>query len=481
MRRHGVRRASTLLLLVGLLLGGCRGGDITARPNANVLLIVLDTHRADRLACYGGPPGLTPFLDSLAARSVVFHRAYAPSSWTKPSVASLFTSRLLAQHRVGTFATDLGEDEVTLAQVLQSNGWITNGYSANFQVCGKGFSKGFDHLVALPFMKANEPRWPGVVTAGAEVVRAQATGWASGLPEERRHGKTFLYLQYMDTHFPVAPDASALARLATSRGHPVPDAVDMQHKLGLSNPSVPPADAMAMRDIYDALVETLDAGLAGLFDDLERIGFLDRAIVVVTADHGEELYDHGKVGHGHTLYEELVHVPLLISLPGQRSRIDVDEVVSLVDVAPTLVDLLGLPVPAPFEGRSLRPAIEVADATWTRLRRMFGRSYPGDRPAYSELYSRGATWQKPPLHVRAVVLGEQKLVEGVDGSYQVYDLEGDPEERAPRHADDADLAAFRPSLTWLAAHEPAEGTVADMSRTLPAEEVERLRTLGYVR
>jgi arylsulfatase A-like enzyme len=235
---------------------------------------------------------------------------------------------------------------VTLAQALQSNGWTTQGFSANFQVTETGFRNGFDQLVALSFMKAKEPSWPGLVTAGAAVVRARAGRWARGLPAERRREKSFLFLQYMDTHFPTAPDSAALAELAASRGHPVPDPVAMQRRLPLNDP----ADAVAMRDIYDSLVQTLDPRLADLFADLGGIGFLDNAIVVVTADHGEELYDHGRMGHGHTLYEELVRVPLLISLPGQRARIDIEQVVSLIDVAPTILDLLGLPPQTRFHG-----------------------------------------------------------------------------------------------------------------------------------
>lgn len=480
MSRRGRRAwpvATTVLLCVGLLIGGCRQPDdrATTLTNANVLLIVLDTFRADRLGCYGGPPGLTPFLDSLAARSVVFHRAYAPSSWTKPSVASLFTSRLLSQHGVGTLAIDLSEDEVTLAQVLQSNGWTTQGFSANFQVCGKGFRNGFDKLAALSFMKAKEPRWPGAVTAGADVVGARARRWARGLSEEHRREKSFLYLQYMDTHFPIAPDASALEHIATSRAHPIPDAVEMQRRLALPDP----ADAIAMRDIYDALVQTLDSGLASLFDDLGGIGFLEKAVVVVTADHGEELYDHGRIGHGHSLYEELVRVPLLISLPGQRSRIDIEGVVSLIDIAPTLLDLLGLVSPPQFEGRSLRSVIEGADAPWSRLRGMLGLQNSDHQPAYSELYAKGAHWEAPP-HVRAVVLGDQKLIERSDGGYEVYDLLRDREERAPRTGD-GDFVRFRPALARLDAYGSGVKPVADAPETLPAEDLERLRVLGYVR
>lgn len=281
----------------------------------------------------------------------------------------------------------------------------------------------------------------------------------------------------MESHYPLVPDPDLLEQVARSRGHETPS-LGVVHAVAAVGERFPPspADVAQFVDAYDAALMTADRQLARLFTDLERLGFLDHAVVVITADHGEELRDHGHIGHGHALYEEQIRVPLLLSLPGQSRRIDVEEVVSLVDVGPTLLDVVGIEPPASFAGRSLRGTIDAAAGFWGRLARALGAERaPRDQAAFSELLAvsiPGAGRLTP--HARSVVRGDRKLIENVDGDPQVFDLRVDPHERQPRAPDPDDVAVLVPALERLGPAAPGP------PGTIDRDTARRLRALGYL-
>jgi len=474
------RRALAAAALMVLTVAGCRRTRTRVVEGApNVLLIVVDTQRADRLGCYGGPPGVTPFLDALAERSFVFRRAYAPSSWTRPSVASLFTSRFQSQHGVTTFASALAEDEQTLAESLKAARYVTAGFSAN--LIGEGFAQGFDLFQVIPMLQLPALELKDV-PARAQLVRLYMLDWLLGLPEDHRRSSTFLYLQYMESHFPLVPTEAALTDVAARRSHGVPSLTRTNALIQTSRitPLTEP-DLDQINDAYDAAVLTLDQELERLFSDLERVGFLDHAVVVLTADHGEELHDHGEIGHGHALYNEQVRIPLLISLPRQAAHVDVDDVVSLIDVAPTLLGLAGVETPASFEGRSLRAAMDAADVSWIRrmAQRLLWKRSAVAGVAYSELLSMShPDAARVTPHARAIVHGDTKLIEDVDGAQHIFDLSRDPHELHAREAGPDEIATFRPALEWLAARPRPSGRPAPAA--IDRATADRLRALGYV-
>jgi arylsulfatase A-like enzyme len=449
-------RAGALALAVALL-ASC--GPREEVPPPNVLLVVVDTLRADRLGAYGSSLGLTPFLDDLARRATLFERAYAPCSWTLPSVASLFTSRQQGQHGVFGFASRLAREEATLAESFRAAGFLTGGLSANPLLFARlGWGQGFDAW--QPLGRSGAPGTESYVDAG--FLGARALEW---LDANRRPGQpSFLYLQYMDPHAPyLAPEPFRSRRVpAGTLDAEIQAANDELLSFGLA--PLPPERGALLSALYDAEVAYLDHELRSLFDALRARGFLDHAVVVVTADHGEEFQEHGGSMHGRSLFEEVVRVPLLVLAPGLPAGRRIGQPVSLVDVAPTLLELAGLPPEPRFGGRSLTPLLRGADAQ--------------PAPVMLELARNPELRADDRIHASGLVDDGRKLLVGPDGSLSLFELAGDPGERAP-----ADPSAAPEGAELTARLERARaklGTPARPSEPLDAEQRKLLRALGYL-
>ena len=454
-----------MALVVALALGGGCG----QRERPNVLLVVVDTLRADRLGTYGNQGGLTPFLDELAARGVVFLHAYAASSWTNPSVASLMTSRHQSQHQVLTFASMLAAGETTLAEVLRAHGYATAGFSANGGLApGQGFAQGFETYRAYPTQQRPDTRkmfWP---PEPAATLNRVALEWLDAQPGGQ---PVFLYLQYMEPHTPYAPPPDALAHVMNGAPHPDLPTINVAASVGHMR-ALEPEMLVNIQKAYDATVYDLDRSLRTLFAALEQRGFLDDAVVVVTADHGEEFRDHGGMGHGKSLYNEVVHVPLLMLTPGDPAGI-VETVTPLVDVAPTVLELAGIRPPRSFAGQSvcslLGPHV-----------RCSGAPVAVEGTALSELNSNANIDRPVPgPHRHALVVGDDKVLTGFEpDQVQFYDLAADPDERNPSAFDEPTRHALRERLAAMVG-EAGEDASAPRTRPVDDETRERLRALGY--
>jgi arylsulfatase A-like enzyme len=459
MRMPPLRRAGFGLALL-LATGACAPGEPPTPPH--VVLVVADTLRADRLGPGGSRPSLTPFLDELAKRGTAFSHAYAPSSWTVPSVASLFTSRYPSQHRVSRFESKMPDSEATLAEALTRAGYTAAGFSANNRLTEKlGYGQGF-HLW-LTYTGAFVPPYrKAPVRAGFlwnQALRWIDTGWN---PERPR--PVFLYLQFMDTHTPFDPPPAFRQRA------PNPDPGGSLEKsaneklMALDLDGLDPDEIAVLTALYDGEVTYLDAELRRLFAALEERRFLDNAVVVVTSDHGEEFREHGRVLHGFALYEESVRVPLLMVGPGIREGRVIEQPVSLIDLAPTLLDLAGVPPHASFEGRSLEPLLR-------------GDAGSGSPPSdvLLELVDKGEEADTRG-HAWGLVRGSTKLLVDPEGRSEHYDLGRDPAERAPSQgADEVLPEALRQIRADLAIRANPD------SERVPLDEAEkqRLRELGY--
>ena len=447
--------------LVALLAMGAGAVRLRARWRTlppNVILIVLDTLRADRVGTWNPSSRLTPFLDELAAGAIVYERAYAASSWTIPSVASIFVGEYPSEHQVVTMNAVLPYGAVTLAEALAERGYLGGGFSANFQVSAEsGFGQGFKDYRTL-FRDPKED--------AAEVNRA-ALDWLEYVSTERR--PFFLYLQYMEPHGPyrfhagitaergpdVGIDDDTLGKRVTKGGWQLAPTNPMPTEWDFT-----PAERRRLGELYDGEVAYLDQMLRRLFGELERRGRLADTLVVVTADHGEEFGEHGPYGHGATLFEPGIHVPLFIRLPGRTTPVRVSRPVTLAGIAPAVLHQLGFAVPASFRVPAIPLATEptAGDASY----------------AFAESADEGPSVLR--FHQRAVVGQAHKMVVRKDGGHVFYDLASDPGEMqalaTPPFAGELqqELVRFASAL----------GTPAErLSPPVDAATRQRLRALGY--
>jgi arylsulfatase A-like enzyme len=410
-----------------------------AAERPNIVLIVVDTLRADAVGWYRDDQSVTPFLDELAKREgVVFWNAYSNAPATSPSVASLFTSRYVAQHGLSVNGSGaIPEEELTLAEVFRDAGYTTGAFTANFIMnAERGFAQGFG---AYEMLMGRRPKRK----LGGNHVNRAALAWLASLQEGLE--PVFLYVQYLEPHIPHQATQAATSEAARRL-------VDVTSYPG--------------RLTYAAEVLSVDTRIRELWQALDERGLLENAIVVVTADHGEQFFDHGALYHANGLYNEEVHVPLAVFRGKPQGRRDVRDVVSLVDLGPTLLELAGLDPPESFEGRSFRNLVlGAADS-------------PAERVAYLE---QDKLKVSTPYgnHRRALVSGSHKIIEHRNRNTEFYDLTADPREREPmglasdrRESLIAGLAAARERATRRpSAHRPME----------PDEDAkEALRALGYL-
>ena len=425
------------------------------RPN--ILLVLIDTLRADRLGVYGNESGLTPFLDEIAKSGVVFTHAYAPSSWTVPSIASLFTSRYPSQHRATTADARLVESEVTLAESLAAAGYATAGFVANLRLDERlGYGQGFDRwrvFKQLPLVKG-------------KVVQAHSLEWLDVQQAAAPDQPVFLYLHLTEPHSPYVPSPEMRNRfeLPDSRDARVTEA---HRKLQVPLYSELSEDEIALlASLYDAEVATVDRAIFLLFQQLRERDFFRNTVVVVTADHGEEFREHDMMAHGTTLYEAAVRIPLIVVLPGGQGRV-VTDTVSLLDVAPTLLELAGVPRETSYEGHSLVGLLhgrERGGGPTDVLIELGDPQSPDD-------------WRS---HRVGMIRSPFKVLVDVDGVARRYDLDRDPEEKSPQSADDVSAAAVLAADLDRKLRELAERSDHGLVRGMIDDETrEKLRALGY--
>lgn len=391
-------------------------------PSGPVVLVSIDTLRADRLAVYGYTAGRTSHLSTLARESVVFDRAYAHAPQTLPSHTSIFTGLLPFEHQVrDNLGFTLSPQKTTLAALFRGAGYRTAGFASAYVLRREtGVDQGFDvYDATFPAMAAD--RSPAQVQRAGLDTLAAARGWLNTVASNR----FFLFFHIYEPHKPYrAPDRFK----------------DLQP--------------------YDGEVAFADEIVGALFDDLKRHGWYDAATIVVLSDHGEGLGDHVEEEHGLFLYDEVVHVPLIIKLPhGQSAGRRVSDPVQHIDLLPTLAALSGLHPPQGLRGRDLSVSL-------------FNRGHLTPQGIYAEaLY--------PRYH-----FGWSELLSLTDERYrfidaprpELYDLDRDPRERTNIISDRAQAAsALGSALTSLVAGRPIDSPSA-----VSDEDRQRLAALGYV-
>lgn len=314
----------------------------------HVILISADSLRADALSCYNARGAATPHIDRLASESALFRHAYSSASWTLPATTSLLTGLPSFGHQVFWMETRLPDEIPTIADLMASAGYATAAVTENPVLDPRlNLYKGFHEYAHLPktwpwegdavgrqlLVRAAPSRY---YRGGTEAVTRAATGWV----ERNRDRDFFLWVHYFDPHVPYSPPERFLPH------GPAPPSIGKsfdQHVEVLAGRRFLNAEERAwVRELYLGEVRYLDEQVGILVDRLRQLGLYDEALIVLTSDHGEEFWDHGAYQHGHSMYEEVIAVPLLVKFPGARLRGSYSQRVSTQFVMPTILDTCGV-------------------------------------------------------------------------------------------------------------------------------------------
>jgi arylsulfatase A-like enzyme/phage tail protein X len=358
-----------MMRVVATLLAGFLLASTTVRAEGTpppsrargVVFVLIDTLRADHVGAHGDDRGLTPNIDRLARQGVVFERATAASSWTRTSVASIFTGLYPETHGVVDREHSLPPDLINLAEVVRDGGGLALAVQSNVNVAAEfGFDRGFAHYVTAPANAA----YPGE-DAVADAV--SVTDRALALVDEHPPGERpfFLYVHYVDPHDPYLPHPE-LGRGPLPEGRYEGDQRTLRRLEGMPASAASAADRARIRRLYEDEVLWVDRHVGRLLAGLEERGLAEEAMILVTSDHGEGLWDHRHRTHGKDLYEEQIHVPLIVRWPAtfaiapQRAAARVGH----VDLPSTVVKALGLAAPLSWQGHDL--AIAARGEVWPR-------------------------------------------------------------------------------------------------------------------
>jgi len=338
----------------------------TEKPN--VFLFILDTFRADQLFDYGEE--VAPNLTALFRSCVVFKQAYSPSSWTLPATRSIFSSLYSTTARRESSKSQLALH--TLPEMLAENGYRTVGFTENHIVTGALFAQGFDRYYALIrfYVSSNFALYRWMPYMPQKVIltclRAYDLGHGRLTPKildslpNSQDSPLFLYVHFNEAHYPYYDDDSFLGGIYPGSKRLAWYSLLEQLHSGNTKLEVEPEDLADMLSRYRQGIESLDRELGHLFESLRNSGFWDNSLIIITSDHGEEFLEHFKWGHGQSLYQELIHVPLLMEFPqgsGITPRV-VESPVNIIDIAPTVLDFLGLAeFRTEMQGESLLPLI----------------------------------------------------------------------------------------------------------------------------
>ena len=422
------------------------------REGRSVVVISIDTLRRDHTSLYGYQRRTTPGLDALAQESVVFEDAISTSSWTLPAHASLFTSTYPSVHGAVNLDLGLQQNRIGLPSILSNYGFFSQAIVTHLYLSKQyGFDNGFDRHRYLPETRA-----------------AEVSKQAMQFLQAKGDRDFFLFLHYYDPHWhydPPAPYDKAFD--PNYQGSATGVWWDFKDK---TKEKIDPAELNHIISLYDGEILYTDHYVQEVVREMKRLGVFDKSLIIVTSDHGEEFLDHGSWEHQKTLYEEQLRIPLLLKLPRSDEKSSrIEGQVSLIDIAPTILDALSIPVPNSFQGESL-------------LEQVYSRSTSGRvQEAWSETEH---TLDGSHLIAKRTGFKNQKsLFTLAEGSRNVvlFDLLRDPTEQHPLTEDGVAEAIGALDAFLRNAQAQRGDKVSNPGVKLSPEEEERLRSLGYVR
>lgn len=455
-------RLALLFLLLGSLSFSCSGKQETEYESVadtkrnNIVLISIDSLRADHLTCYGYERPTSPSIDRLAAEGILFERASSHAPWTLPSHVSLLTSLYPRSHQTSALDRSLPEAATTLASELKRAGYRTHAIvSGPFMRTSFGMARGFDGY--------DEDLALGGHAASHEAITSDQIHRRLTRFLDQGSRPFFLFLHYWDVHYDYLPPAPYDEMFDPGyQGDLSPNGIMKNQRISRE---MSPRDLQHLVALYDGEIRWVDHHIGLLLDELKERGLAENTIIALTADHGDEFFEHGEKGHSHSLYEELLHVPLILRVPGESPR-RVHDRVQLIDVMPTLLELAGAPDPGRLQGRSLVPLLRGQPlppvATYSETTRA------------TKLKTTRAGWSS----AQAIYRDQYKLIHYPDGRYpdELYDISRDPGESRSLSNNQAET---RLSLLLQEWRESTGEGIPEFTAGPDPETLEQLKQLGY--
>ncbi len=383
-----------------------------------IFLITIDTLRADHLGCYGYPRNTSPFIDSLAEKSILFTKAFSNSATTSPSHASLFTSLYPIQHKVIRNYHILDESFVTLAELMRDGGYQTAGVVSFAPLFIEGnLHRGFDFFFEPEYARKNVGR-----NAKYRVARDSVSAAIKWLNEQTPDERFFLWLHLFDPHTPRKPEKRFLRKFENKSEEEFQSFTEFllsDHKIPLKFYGNDPKKMTAAMNRYDAEVLFVDTELRRFYRRAEKNGLNARSLWIVTSDHGEGLGNHGWGGHVKNIYNEQLHVPLIIHSPSDAfGKASIDHVVNLVDLLPTITELGGVSLSKRIDGMQGESLVA-----------LFSESEEGNQPkGWAFAQSRRFPSPKGPPLKYALQEGDYKYIYHESHPDEFFQLEKDPYE-----------------------------------------------------
>jgi len=466
-KRFGMRIALGTALSIFLLLNIIAFSQrlLIRTSDPNILLIVADALRADHLGCYGYDRPTSPSIDKFAAEALVFKKAMSNSPWTKPSMGSVFTSLYPHEHGAMSWSSNLSDKCLTLAELLRNRNYLTFAIQTNPSTTkNHNFKQGFQHYKEMALERG-------------ETVTSNFNSWIKKI----KKAPFFAYLHYMDTHVPYnAPKEFAQifglkdTTLFTPGEFQTAD-VRLLNEIGLTD-----ENKRNLLSLYDGAIKYFDHNFRKIIDNLKKQGILDKTIIILIADHGEEFWEHGGFAHGHNLYREVLHVPLIMKYSTKLPSKKINSFVQLLDLFPTVLRIAGIRYEFSCRGYDLiRSALrdEQADEEIFMEGILYG-------PKKKGLLRKGWMLIKNTKEKRVDTfdpLGDMTkyIYPKYEESFELYNINQDFLEKtnliddAPQIAIDLDrhLLRYRAS-TFILARE---------KKTKLKEKLEDLKTLGYIK
>jgi arylsulfatase A-like enzyme len=436
-------------------VSGRSGGGLVC-PGCNVVIISVETTRADHLGCYGYPRNTTPYIDSLASDSFLFENAFASRAATWPSLTSMLTGRYPVSNNVRDNGELLADSAPTLARILEGRGYVTAAYLSHF--CEAG-SYGFD----VRYCSGYSERGENDVNLTAEAIR-----WLDGNGER----PFFLWMHYFKPHSPYYPPDGFDAFSKADGGSRYDGGRQQLDTVALEGIDMLPRDVEHVIGLYDGGVLFADTQVGGIVRELEGLGLMNRTVLVVTSDHGEDLYQRNHYFyHECSVYDSSLHIPLIVRVPGVGGG-RVPEVAENVDVAPTILELLNVSATVGFDGRSLAPLMRGDGDNFTYA--LSERFQNGSDDGILSIRSGRWHYIYNPMNVTPHCLpyGDYYRIRGEE----LYDLAADPLESKNVVAEYPAIAEeLRGEL--LSKYPHSSGTKPIIAGN---ESLERLRSLGYL-